>query len=327
MPIKPQTIPPLSIAPMMDKTDRHFRYFMRFITKRTALYTGMITTGAILYGDKKRFLDYDPKEKPLVLQLGGDVPDDLARCVELAEKWNYDEVNFNAGCPSDRVQNGKFGALLMKKPELVADCIKAMKKACNLPVTVKHRIGIDDQNSFDDLVRFVEIVANGGGTHFIVHARIALLKGLSPKENRSKPPLNYDQVYELKKKFPELKFTINGGITKLSEAAQHLELVDGVMIGRAAYDNPYLFADADNLFFNDKNETIRRMQIVREMIPYVKYWQEKGIRPFSIIRHMMGLFYRKKGAKTWRRLLSENASEINFEKILLDTVEKIERVN
>jgi tRNA-dihydrouridine synthase A len=305
----------LSVAPMMKKTDRHFRFFIRFITKETVLYTPMLVSRAILYGDRKRLLDFDPVEKPLVIQLGGDNPDELARCSELAEKWNYNEINLNVGCPSDRVQSGNFGAVLMRKPELVAECIKAMKKACSIPVTIKNRIGIDNFDNYEFLKSFVEITADAGCKHFIVHARSAILKGLSPKKNRVVPALKYEYVYALKEEYPHLQITINGGITNLDDASKHLKYVDGVMIGRAAYNHPFLFTDADSLYYGKKSMQLKRVEIIEKMGRYFEYWEKNGYRPVKILRHMHGLFYGKKGAGVWKKLISRKISKMNSHEI------------
>ncbi len=242
----------VSVAPMMDRTDRHFRYFMRQITRRTLLYTEMVTMNAILHGDRESLLGYSEEEHPIALQLGGDDPGKLAECAKIAEDWGYDEVNLNVGCPSDRVQKGRFGACLMAYPDVVARSVEAMREACGLAVTVKHRIGVDDLDQYEDMKRFVETVARAGCDRFSVHARKAWLQGLSPKENREVPPLRYEDVYRLKDEFRDLKIEINGGIKTLAETKTHLERVDAVMIGRAAYDNPYVFAEVDREIFGDQ---------------------------------------------------------------------------
>jgi tRNA-dihydrouridine synthase A len=298
---------PLSIAPMMDWTDRHYRFFMRQITKRTLLYTEMVTTGAIIFGDKKRHLDFSAEELPLVLQLGGDSPKALAECAQIAEQWSYSEINLNVGCPSDRVQNGNFGACLMAQPEIVAECVAAMKQAVKIPVTVKHRIGIDDIDRYEDMANFVSIVSKAGTDRFSVHARKAWLSGLSPKENRTIPPLRYDDVYKLKREFPHLLIEINGGITTLEQARHHLNFVDGVMIGRAAYENPYLFATVDEEFYNSSTPVPTRREILEQMLPYIEHWTSQDVYLKHISRHMLGLFTGKPGAKAWKRYLSENA--------------------
>ncbi|CAD0228452.1 MULTISPECIES: tRNA dihydrouridine(20/20a) synthase DusA [Planktothrix] len=297
----------LSIAPMMDRTDRHYRYFMRQITRRTLLYTEMVTTAAILHGDQEQLLGFSPEEKPLVLQLGGDNPNHLATCAKIAEDMGYDQVNLNVGCPSDRVQNGNFGACLMAQPELVAKAVEAMQKVVNIPVTIKHRIGIDDQDKYEDMAHFVRIVANAGCQHFSVHARKAWLQGLSPKENRTIPPLRYEEVHRLKQEFPQLFIEINGGFKTLTEVKDQLQFVDAVMIGRAAYDHPYLFATADQEIYGEKTPPLTRQEVIEAMYPYLEYWLQKGVKLNSITRHFLELFARQPGTKAWKRYISENA--------------------
>ena len=298
---------PLSIAPMMDRTDRHYRYFMRQITRRTLLYTEMITTQAIIHGDRHKLLDFSLEEKPLVLQLGGDNPQHLAQCAKIAQDWGYDAVNLNVGCPSDRVQNGNFGACLMAQPELVAAAVTAMQKVVTIPVTVKHRIGIDDRDRYEDMSEFVRIVSEAGCQSFSVHARKAWLQGLSPKENRNIPPLRYEDVYRLKQDFPHLFIEINGGITTIEQVQHHLQSVDAVMIGRAAYDRPYLFATVDRDIYGESTPIPTRHQIVEAMLPYIEYWVQKGVRLNSISRHMLQLFAGQAGTKAWKRYISEHA--------------------
>ncbi len=297
----------LSVAPMMERTDRHFRYFMRQITRNTLLYTEMITTAALHYGDRAKLLDFSPEEKPLALQLGGDDPQALAECALLAQEWGYDEVNLNVGCPSPRVQSGNFGACLMAQPSLVAQAVEAMQKAVEIPITVKHRIGIDEQDSYSDLVNFVRLVSEVGVTRFTVHARKAWLKGLSPKENRTIPPLRYEDVHRLKKDFPDLSIEINGGITTLEQAKEHLKQVDAVMIGRAAYDNPYLFASVDQSIYRVKDTPLSRHEIVKRMLPYVQAWVENGGKLHAITRHLLELFTGCPGSKMWKRHITEQA--------------------
>ena len=298
----------LSVAPMLDWTDRHCRYFHRQLTRHTLLYTEMITTGALLFGDAERHLHYDEAEHPLALQLGGSEPDALARCAKLAEVHGYDEINLNVGCPSDRVQNGAFGACLMATPLLVADCMKAMLDSVSVPVTIKHRIGIDDMESFHELEHFIGTVASSGCRIFIIHARKAWLQGLNPKQNREIPPLQYDFVYRLKQEFPDLEIIINGGVETLDQAEGHLARVDGVMIGRAAYHNPWLLADADRRLFGAENPVKSRAEVVEIMIPYLEaHLREEGGKPSHVTRHMLGLFNGQPGARKWRRALSENA--------------------
>lgn len=298
---------PLSVAPMMDRTDRHFRYLMRLLTRRTLLYTEMVTTPAILHGDRQKLLGFSPEEKPLVLQVGGDDPQQLAVCAKIAEDLGYDEVNLNVGCPSDRVQNGNFGACLMAEPERVARGVEAMVGAVSIPVTVKHRIGIDDRDRYEDLANFVAIVSGAGCQHFSVHARKAWLQGLSPKENRTVPPLRYEDVYRLKADFPHLFIEINGGFITLEQAKKQLDKVDGVMIGRAAYDTPYIFAAADRDIYGEDAEAPTRHEVLERMLPYIELWLSRGVKLNSITRHLLQLFAGQPGTKAWKRHLSENA--------------------
>ncbi len=292
---------------MMDWTDRHCRYLLRLISRRVLLYTEMVPTGAVLHGDRARFLGFDPAEHPLALQLGGADPEDLAACAGLAEAQGYDEVNLNVGCPSDRVQQARFGACLMAEPALVARCIAAMQDAVGIPVTVKSRIGIDDQDDYADLLRFVDTVAVAGCRSFTVHARKAWLEGLSPKQNREIPPLNYERVYRLKAERPDLEIVINGGIRSLDEAEAHLARVDGVMIGRAAYQDPYLLAEADRRLFGVPGPAVSREAVVEAMIAYAQRETARGVPVKCITRHMLGLFNGLPGARAWRRSLSETA--------------------
>jgi len=298
---------PLSIAPMMDRTDRHFRYFMRQITKRTLLYTEMITTGAVIHGDRAKLLGFSPQEKPLSLQLGGDDPVALAECARIAEGMGYDEVNLNVGCPSDRVQSGNFGACLMLQPHRVAQAIAAMRRVVKIPVTVKHRIGVDDRDQYEDMVNFVKILADAGCERFTVHARKAWLQGLSPKENRDVPPLRYEEVYRLKQEFPDLFIEINGGIQTLAEVETHLQHVDAAMIGRAVYENPYMLAGVDRELYGLDVETPSRREIVENMLGYCDRWVAHGFKLHSITRHMVQLFAGQPGTKAWKRYLSEHA--------------------
>lgn len=301
---------------MMDWTDRHYRVFVRGLTRRTLLYTEMVTANAVLFGDRARVLGFSEVEKPLALQLGGDDPVRLAECARIAEDWGYDEVNLNVGCPSARVQSGNFGACLMMQPEVVAACVVAMKGAVKIPVTVKHRIGVDDHDSYAHLRHFTETVAAAGAERFSVHARKAWLSGLSPKENRTIPPLRYDTVYALKRDFPELTFELNGGVLTLGAARAHLQHVDAVMIGRAAYETPYLLATADQDFYSDgtdegaSDSTPRgpsRGDAVNALWSYLEAQLAAGVPLQSMTRHMLGLFNGQPGARAWRRHLSENA--------------------
>ncbi|MFT3821544.1 MAG: tRNA dihydrouridine(20/20a) synthase DusA [Rubrivivax sp.] len=297
----------LSVAPMMDWTDRHCRYFHRRVTRRTRLYTEMVTTGALLHGDVPRHLDFDAEEHPVALQLGGSEPGDLARCARLAQEWGYDEVNLNCGCPSERVQRGAFGACLMAEAELVADGLKAMQDAVAIPVTVKHRIGIDRVES-DDFVRdFVGTLSHRAGTRvFIVHARNAWLQGLSPKENREIPPLRHALVHRLKADFPALTIVINGGIADNDEIGRHLRHVDGVMIGREAYHNPWLMADWDARFFGDAPPARDRLAVERAMLVYMQRQQAAGVPWPHVARHLLGLWHGQPGARHWRRVWSDH---------------------
>ena len=291
---------------MLDWTDRFCRYFLRQISRHTLLYTEMVTTGALLHRDPARFLDYHPAEHPLALQLGGSDPDELAACTRLAGEWGYDEVNLNVGCPSDRVQSGRFGACLMAEPQLVAECVAAMTAATTRPVTVKHRIGIDQRDSYEELGHFVDSVSQAGCTTFIVHARKAWLQGLSPKENREIPPLQYGVVHALKRDFPQYEFVINGGFKTLGQVEHQLETVDGVMIGREAYQNPWILADADARIFGSPGEAPSRRQVVESMLPFIAEQHAAGIPVHRITRHMLGLFQGQRGARAWRRHLSEH---------------------
>ncbi|WKD49105.1 tRNA dihydrouridine(20/20a) synthase DusA [Microbulbifer spongiae] len=293
-------------APLLEWSDRHCRYLWRLLSKRARLYTEMVTTGAILHGDRERHLQFDIAEQPLALQLGGSDPRELAECARIAEGWGYSEINLNCGCPSDRVQSGRFGACLMAEPGAVATGLAAMRAAVSIPVTVKHRIGIDDMEDYVGLARFVEAQAVVGINTFIVHARKAWLRGLSPKENREIPPLNYDLVYQLKKDYPDLQVIINGGIQSLEACQHHLQYVDGVMLGRAAYQNPTLLARVDMQLFGEKAGP-DATQVVEQILPYIERELGRGQRLNYITRHMLGLFQGLPGAKRFRRHLSENA--------------------
>lgn len=294
-----------SVAPMLDWTDRHCRFFMRQLSQHAVLYTEMVTTGAIIYG-KGDYLSFNQQEHPVALQLGGSDPEHMTICAEKAQALGYDEVNINVGCPSDRVKNGQFGACLMATPEIVAHCVKQMQAAVDIPVTVKSRIGIDDMDEEQDLTRFVDIVAEAGCTNFIIHARKAWLQGLSPKENRDVPPLNYQRVYNLKQQFPELHISINGGIKSLSEAKIHLEHVDGVMLGREAYANPTLLCDVDHLIYQSSPTAKSLLGVIETMQVYTDSLADTDTKPWHIARHMLGLFQGQPGARRWRRYLSEN---------------------
>lgn len=298
---------PFSVAPMLDWTDRHQRYFMRFISQRALLYTEMVTTGAIIFGERDRYLQFNKEEQPVILQLGGSDVAHLAECTKIAEDYGYDGVNLNLGCPSNRVQNGSFGACMMAEPQLVAECIAAMNQSVQIPVSAKTRIGIDDKDSFEELVHFVGTLHQAGCNDFVIHARKAILQGLSPKENRTIPPLKYDVVYEIKKLFPQCHISLNGGVKTLQDVQQHLKHVDGVMMGREAYHNPYLLAKVDQLFFDDDHSVMSRHEVVESMFPYIENEMNKGVRLQSIVRHMLGVFQGVAGTKAWKRFISENA--------------------
>jgi tRNA-dihydrouridine synthase A len=296
------------IAPMLDWTDRHERYFLRLITSHALLYTEMVTTGALIHGDVDRHLRFNEEEHPLALQLGGSNSGELAQCAAMAQTLGYDEINLNVGCPSDRVQSGRFGACLMSEPALVAECVQAMLRSCDLPVTVKCRIGIDDKDSDEFLQNFIETVAAAGCKTFVVHARIAVLKGLSPKENRDIPPLNYPRVFKMKRSYPELQIVINGGIKTLAHAQALLNDVDGVMVGREAYHNPWMLNEVDaQLFGAQANPNVSRMSLMRDFLPYVERELAAGTPLQHMSRHILGLFHSVKGGKAFRRHISENA--------------------
>jgi tRNA-dihydrouridine synthase A len=295
----------LSIAPMMDWTDRHERYFLRLIARRALLYTEMIPTGAILRGDPARSLRFDPAEHPVALQLGGADPDDLARAAEVGAAWGYDEINLNVGCPSDRVQSARFGACLMAEPALVAAGVRAMAAAACVPVTLKTRIGIDERDDYDFLRELVEAVAAAGCRTLVVHARKAWLSGLSPKQNRELPPLRYEVVHRVKADFPELEIIVNGGIRTLEGALEHLAKVDGVMIGREAYHNPYVLAEWERSLLDVAESAPSRFQIIERLLPYIEEELASGTPLHAITRHILGLFNGVAGARAWRRHLSE----------------------
>lgn len=296
------------IAPMMDWTDRHCRFFLRLFSQKTLLYTEMVTSGALLHGDRHRHLRFNPAEQPLALQLGGSNPAELAACARFGEDEGYSEINLNVGCPSDRVQNNMIGACLMAHPQLVADCVAAMRAAVGIPVTVKSRIGIDDMDSLEELAAFIDTVTRGSGcSTFIVHARIAVLQGLSPRENREVPPLNYPRVYAIKQQFPQLEIVINGGIRSLEECQQHLRHVDGVMLGREAYQNPWLLNSVDQQLFGSPDRGMTRRSVLEAYFPYVEQQLHEGVPLQHITRHVLGLFHGQPGGKRFRRHLSEHA--------------------
>ncbi|MCX4164532.1 MULTISPECIES: tRNA dihydrouridine(20/20a) synthase DusA [Paraburkholderia] len=305
-PVLPASPRRVSVAPMMDWTDRHCRSFHRALSRHTWLYTEMVTTGALIHGDVARHLAFTADEAPVALQLGGSEPDDLARSAKLGEQWGYDEINLNCGCPSERVQRGAFGACLMNEPTLVADCVKAMRDVVSVPVTVKHRIGVDAVEDYSFVRDFVGTIAEAGCDVFIVHARNAILKGLSPKENREIPPLKYDYAYQLKRDFPHLEIILNGGVKTLDEVDAHLQHVDGVMLGREAYHNPYVLADVDARFYGASSEVLTREQAEAKLIEYCAKEVARGTPLGSITRHALGLYRGVAGARGWRRVLSDN---------------------
>jgi tRNA-dihydrouridine synthase A len=311
----------VSVAPMLDWTDRHCRYFHRLLSQRVLLYTEMVTTGALIHGDVVRHLNFNPEEHPLALQLGGCDPVDLTHCAKLAQQWGYDEINLNCGCPSERVQRGAFGACLMAEPALVADCIKAMVDVVQIPVTVKHRIGLDQHESYDFVRDFVGVVSQAGCTTFITHARNAWLKGLSPKDNRDIPPLRYEWVYQLKRDFPHLLFVLNGGITTTAQIHEHLHHVDGVMLGREAYHNPWWLSNWDQTLYEDRAttltsecrfpEVLSRESIEQQMVRYMEHEAVKHATPWpAIARHMLGLRHGLPGARRWRRVWSDHSLKL-----------------
>lgn len=316
-----KTITPVSVAPMMDWTDRHCRYFHRLISPHAHLYTEMVTTGALIHGDKERFLRFDQAENPVALQLGGSDAQDLAQCAKMGEDHGYDEINLNCGCPSDRVQKGKIGAILMAEPETVARAVEEMKKAVRIPVTVKCRIGIDEHDSFEFLDNFVSTIKKAGCETFIIHARKAWLQGLSPKENRTKPKTNYPRVAAIKEKHPDLNIAINGDIKTTEDVQTHLQIFDSAMIGREAYQNPYMLADLERRVFGN-HEILGRVKIAKAMMPYIaRQMRDYGTPVKSITRHMIGLFHHQPGAKQWRQRLSilpheDGADETVIEKAL-----------
>lgn len=314
----------------MDWTDRHCRYFWRLMSQHTRVYTEMVTTGALIHGDAHRHLRFNEEEHPVALQLGGSSPRDLAISAKMGAEYGYDEINLNCGCPSDRVQNGAFGACLMREAELVRDCVSAMNDAVDIPVTVKHRLGIDEDNSYDIVRDFVGTVAQGGSAVFIAHARNAWLKGLSPKENREVPPLKYEWVHQLKRDFPHLTIVINGGITSLEECQTHLAHVDGVMLGRQPYQNPWLISDVDRVLFDGDGSGHTRLSIAEALIPYLQQVLSEGGKLNHVLRHVLGLYQRQPGGKQFRRILSEGMHSEGagielFEQAVVQTQAQIER--
>lgn len=328
----------LCLAPMLDWTDTHFRYFIRLLSPHCVVYTEMITTGALLRGDAERFLKYSLAEHPIALQVGGSDPEALAQCAQLANQYHYDEINLNVGCPSDRVQKGRFGACLMKEPNLVAECVAAMRENIgaavshsNFAVSVKCRIGVDDQEDYDTLENFVGLLEKSGCGHVIVHARKAWLSGLSPKENREIPPLNYPWVYQLKKSFPLLPIIINGAIKTVEDAQAHLQEVDGVMIGRPAYENPYFFRELESVLYPDENRVgvespQHRLDVVRQYLPYIVDQLELGVRLSTLVRPIMGIFNGLPGSRLWRRYLSEHCHVQNASiQVIIDALYEFDK--
>ena len=319
----------ISMAPMMDCTDRHDRFFLRLISKNIFLYSEMIATGAILNGDKKKILEFNEFEKPVALQLGGSNLNELSKCCKIGEDFGYDEINLNLGCPSKKVQKNKFGACLIKEPDLVADCLSKMINSTSLPVTAKTRIGFDDVENFEYLNSFIEKIKKTGVKTIILHARKAILKGLSPKENLRIPKLNYRMVYDIKKANPEIEIIINGAITNTKDIKQHLNKVDGVMIGRAIYQSPYFLADIERDIFNNNN-ILSREEIVEELVEYVDKEVQKGTKVNQIMRHTVGLYHGQKGASKWKRYLSDNmmARDSDFQKVkhILEVVQNNEKL-
>ena len=295
----------VSVAPMMDCTDRHDRYFLRLVSKNVMLYTDMIVSEAIKNGNKKKLLSFNPKEKPLALQIGGSTPKILAEAAKIGEDFGYDEINLNLGCPSKKVQKNKFGACLMKEPDLVAECISEMKKFCKIPISIKTRIGYDEIEDYDLLKQFIEKIKKAGSNIFIIHARKAILNKLTPKQNLSIPPLNYNFVYDLKKDFYHDNVILNGGISSVDQIKKHLKYVDGVMVGRAVYHSPYFLADIEKEIFNNSNVPTR-IEIMEELVPYIKFELSKGARLNQIMRHTIGLFHGQRGSSYWKRYLSQN---------------------
>ena len=308
----------ICVAPMMDRTDRHERYFLRLISRRAFLYTEMVTANAVLFGDSERVYGFSSVEHPVALQLGGSDPMALGEAAACGADAGYDEINLNVGCPSERVSAARFGACLMAEPEVVASCVDAMCKQVAIPVTVKTRIGIDDNESYSNLAWFVQTVADAGCQTFIIHARKAILSGVSPKENLNIPPLKYDFVYRLKNDFPELEVVLNGGVLDLDAACTHLSYVDGVMIGRAAYKDPYILANVDQRFYEESSPPPSRDQVLDNLKPYISDWLKRGVRLSCITRHIMGLFHGQPHGRAWRRVLGDGAFQRGADISLID---------
>lgn len=313
----------ISIAPMMNYTDRHERYFLRLISPHALLYTEMITTGALIHGDFKRFLRFSNEEHPLALQLGGHDPEKLAVCAKMGEDFGYDEINLNVGCPSDRVKSGQFGACLMLQPSLVAECVAAMSNAVKIPVTIKCRIGVDHTDSYEALTAFIQCIADAGARVFIIHARKAWLQGLSPKQNREIPPLRYDIVHQIKQDFPHLTIIINGGIISLDAVHFHLKKVDGVMLGRFPYANPYFLQAIEEKYFTEHHTPSDRFEIIKKLIPYVENELRERVKLSNITRHILGLFHGQKGGRLWRRLLSEKVLNHGSIDVIKNALEEV----
>lgn len=315
--------PVVSVAPMMDYTDRHYRYFFRTISRRTLLYTEMVTSAAIIHGDRDKLLAFHESEHPLSLQLGGDDPEEIARAIEIAAPYGYDEFNLNVGCPSDRVQNGNFGACLMATPGRVAEIATAMQQATDRPVTIKHRIGIDGRESYEEMRDFVDTVAETGVRRFTVHARIAILQGLDPKQNRNIPPIRYEDVYRLKRERPELEVEINGHVKTIPEIVHHLGSVDAVMVGRAAYEDIWMFSGVDPVVFGDPPPALDRESVVRAVYPYLDRIEAAGLPSRRLINHMLGLFAGRPGARRWKQALSGRLPQIPGRELLERALERV----
>lgn len=313
------------VAPMMDLTDKYCRLFHRLLSKKAMLYTEMVTTGALIHGDTKSHLHYEEIEHPIALQLGGGNPKDLSKSAEYAAQYNYDEINLNCGCPSNRVQSGNFGATLMKNAPLVADCYRAMQESTDIPITIKHRIGIDDQESYEFFSDFVGVIANAGCRTFIIHARKAHLKGLSPKENRKIPPLKYEYIFQLKKDFPNLEIILNGGIKDLDQSIDILKHLDGVMLGREAYQNPYLLADVDHRIYNSETSPVSRSEVIQQFVEIMGGKLPPGLKTSHVTRHILGLYKGIPGGRKFRQHISENAHQKNANiSILIEALRYVE---
>jgi tRNA-dihydrouridine synthase A len=320
----------ISVAPMMDCTDRHDRYFLRLMSKNVLLYTEMVATKSAIHGDRKKILSYSPEEKPLALQVGGSDKEELSEVAKIAEDMGYDEININLGCPSKKVQKNMFGACLMKEPDLVADCINSMVNSCNIPVTAKTRIGFDDMEEFEYLNQFIQKMHDAGSNTFILHARKAMLSGLTPKQNLNIPKLNYEMVYDIKKENPELEIIINGGISKIDEISNHLKFCDGVMIGRSIYQNPYSLVEIEKEIFKTKDNPTRE-QVAEKLLEYLDREVKLGTKVNHIMRHTVGLYHGQVGSKEWKRYLSDNmmARDSDFQKAkhIMTIVQNNEKAN